>query len=92
MGFITRDRLTRKNLLENSHASYVFHENGEGYSGLRLRLKLVGESTDHALLSKPSRSMRERKGASENAARFLMQFSLEKCFALVGGEEIPTEM
>lgn len=91
IGFIMRDRLSRKNLVENGHANYLFIESGESYKGVRLRLTLIGESTDHELLSKVSRSHGGDRNDAVNEQRFLVTFSLEKCFSLVGGEEIDIE-
>jgi hypothetical protein len=43
--FIVADRLTRKNLISNPSAAYLFMETGEGYSGKRLSLTMTREST-----------------------------------------------
>jgi hypothetical protein len=88
LAFIMRDRLSRKNLLENGHASYLFHESGASFKGVRLRLKLIGESTNHELLSKVSRSHGGDRDIPPDEPRFLVTFSLEKCFTLIGGQEI----
>jgi hypothetical protein len=91
LGFIMRDRLSRKNLLENGHAGYLFLENDGAYKGLRLRLKLIGESTDHELLSNASRSHGGERDKPADEQRFFVTFSLEKCFSLIGGEELEIE-
>ena len=91
LAFIMRDRLSRKNLLENGHASYLFHESGGTYKGVRLRLKLIGESTDHELLSNVSRSHGGERDIPADEPRFLVRFSLEKCFSLIGAQEIEIE-
>jgi hypothetical protein len=91
LGFIMRDRLSRKNLLENGHASYLFLENEGPYKGVRLRLNLIGESTDHELLSNISRSHGGKRDKPADEQRFFVTFSLEKCFSLIGGEEIEVE-
>ncbi len=88
VGFIMRNRLTRKNVLENGHASYLFREHEESSKGLRLRLCLLEELTDHELLSAPSRSSGYEKDKTENQERFLVKFAIEKCLVLIGGEEI----
>ena len=85
--FIMRDRLSRKNILENGHASYLFYENGKPYKGLRLKLQLIGESADAELLQVPSRSDVTGGSTSEDK-RFLVEFSIEKCFSLIGGQEL----
>jgi hypothetical protein len=43
--FIMADRLTRKNLLSNPGAAYLFMESGEGFSGKRLFLTMTREGT-----------------------------------------------
>lgn len=43
LAFIMRDRLTHHNLQSNSHATYLFVENGPGYKGKRLYLTKVRE-------------------------------------------------
>ena len=88
VGFIMRDRLTRKNLLENGHASYLFHENGTTYNGLRLKMKLVGESNDQELIAKLSRRSESSGDLTANEPRFLVSFSVEKCLSLIGGKEV----
>ena len=88
LGFIMRNRLSRKNIHENGHASYLFIEKGDSYKGIRLQLKMISESTDNALLSNVSRSHGHDKENSNKEQRFLVIFSLEKCFTLIGGEEI----
>ena len=88
LGFIMRGRLSRKNLLENGHAGYLFLENGESYKGMRLRLKLISESNDHELLSIVSQSRGDDRDNPTKEQRFLVTFSLEKCFSLIGAEEI----
>ena len=44
IALIMADRLTRKNLLSNPHAAYLFMESGEGYKGKRLFLTMTKES------------------------------------------------
>ena len=88
LGFIMRHRLSRKNIHENGNASYLFIEKGDSYKGARLRLKLIGETTDHALLSNVPRSHGTDGDNATAEQRFLVTFSVEKCFSLIGGEEI----
>jgi hypothetical protein len=88
LGFIMRNRLSRKNIHENGHAGYLFIENDDSYKGVRLRLKLIDEFTDHPLLSNISRSHGPDRDNSTKEQRFLVTFSVEKCFSLIGGEEI----
>ena len=88
LGFIMRPRLSRKNIHENGNASYLFLESGESYKGARFRLKLIAESSDHELLSNVSRSHGTDRDNATEEQRFLVTFSVQKCFSLIGGEEI----
>lgn len=85
IGFIMRERLSRKNLLENPHASYLFQEDGPGTGGIRLRLTRFEEFTDHPALEAPSR---KPGGEATNEKRYFVTFLIDRCFQLVGGEEI----
>lgn len=88
IGFIMREKLSRKNLHENGHASYLFHESGGAFNGVRMRLKMIDESSDHELISSLSRRQSLGEEAKEEDPRFLVRFSVEKSFALVGGDEV----
>jgi len=90
IGFIMRDRLSRQNLLKNPSANYLFLEAGSKYKGLRLGLKMIGESTDSQLIA----SLSKRTMVSESdadAPRFMVSFSVEKGLTLVGGDEITVQ-
>jgi len=85
IAFIMPDRLTHHNLQSNSHAAYLFMEEGEGYKGIRLFLKKVREEKDSELLY----SLRKRKNAPENGEKkplFLVFFQVEKILPLIGGD------
>jgi len=88
VGFIMRDRLTRQNLLENGHASYLFYQHGTSYKGLRLKVKLLSESTDQELITRLSRRSNGPGDATATEPRFLLKFSVEKCLSLIGGKEV----
>ncbi len=91
VAFIMRNRLSRKNILENGHAGYLFHEGGPGHAGVRLSLNFLEESTDHDLLLESTRSKAAKGKAKTEEPRYLATFAVEKCFKLVGGEEIKLE-
>lgn len=88
VGFIIRDRLSRKNLLENGNASYLFYEKGSSFKGLRLKLLLLGESNDQNLISELSRRPKTSGNLYTDESRFLVTFSVDKCLSLIGGEEV----
>jgi len=81
MAFIMRDRLSHHNLQSNPHATYLFKEEGSGYSGKRLFLTRVREEENTELLE----SLRRRKSTYGNGEdRFLVFFKLDKELPLVG--------
>jgi hypothetical protein len=81
LAFVMRDRLSHHNLQSNPHATYLFKEDGPGYSGKRLFLTKVREEKNTELL----KSLRRRKSAYRNGEdRFLVFFNLNKELPLVG--------
>lgn len=83
IAFIMPDRLTHHNLQSNSHAAYLFMEDGPGYKGTRLFLSKIREETDTELLH----SIRRKKYAREEGgeeARFLVFFTVDKILPLIG--------
>jgi len=86
LAFIMRDRLTHKNVTENSRAAYLFVETGAGYSGKRLFLTKVREEVDSELLYE----LRRRSYPPEKDQRdpkFLVFFKLDEELPLVGSGE-----
>ncbi len=81
LAIIMRDRLSHHNLQSNPHATYLFKEEGSGYSGKKLFLTRVREEENTELLE----SMRRRKSTYGNGEdRFLVFFKLDKELPLVG--------
>jgi len=81
LAFVMRDRLSHHNLRSNPHATYLFQEEGSGYSGKRLFLTKVREEKNSSLLQ----SRRRRKSTYGNGEdRFLVFFNLDKELPLVG--------
>ena len=81
LAFIMRDRLTHHNLQSNTHATFLFLEEGQGYKGRRLYLKKVREEENPELIQK----IKHRKYSDENEeTRFLVYFALEKELPLIG--------
>jgi hypothetical protein len=88
LAFIMRDRLTHHNLQSNSHAAYLFVEEGPGYKGKRLHLTKVKEEENSELIQTLARRQyrNEKKGA-----RFLVSFKVDKVLPLIGGGDTPRE-
>jgi len=81
LAFIMRDRLSHHKLQSNPYATYLFKEEGTGYSGKRLFLTRVREEKNTELLE----SLRRRKSVYRDGEdRFLVFFNLDKELPLVG--------
>ena len=81
LAMIMRDRLTHHNLQSNSHAAYLFREEGKGYKGKRLFLTKIREEQDTELLN----SLRRREYIdSRDEAKFLVFFKVDKELPLIG--------
>ena len=81
IAMIMRDRLTHHNLQTNSHAAYLFHEDGPGYKGKRLFLTKIREEKDTDLL----KSLRRRQYADKKEeAKFLVFFKVDQELPLIG--------
>jgi hypothetical protein len=84
IAMIMRDRLTHHNLQSNSHAAYLFREDGPGYKGKRLFLTKVREEENTELLQ----SLRTRQYIDEkDETRFLVFFNIDKELPLIGPGE-----
>lgn len=81
---IMRDRLTRKNLLENPNAAYLFIEQGEGYRGCRLYLTKTGEDSDPERIRKLRRRCPTTDTDPDKTDLFLVTFTIDKVLPLVG--------
>ncbi len=81
LAVIMRDRLTHHNLQSNSHATFLFIEDGPGYKGKRLFMTKVREEENTELLY----SLRRRHYPDDkDEAKFLVFFKLDKELPLIG--------
>lgn len=88
VAFIMADRLTHHNLQTNTHAAYIFMEDGPGYKGNRLILTKIREEQDSELLYK-IRSKKYPAEKEEGKTRFLVFFKVDKVLPLIGPGEEP---
>ena len=88
IAFIMADRLTHNNLQSNTHAAYLFKEEGQGYKGTRLFLTKLREEQDSDLLY-AIRSKRYPSETEEGKPRFLVFFKVDKVLPLVGAGRDP---
>lgn len=88
LAMIMRNRLTRRNLLQNPYATFLFIENTQGYQGVRLALKKTSEDTDQDRIKQLTRRSLTEKEDREKGPKFFTYFVVEKVRPLVGSEEI----
>ena len=81
LAFIMRDRLTHHNLQSNPSATFLFVEEGSGFSGKRLYLKKIREENNPELI----RKIKRRKYTDDKEEPlFLVYFILDKELPLIG--------
>lgn len=80
--FVMRNRLSLNNLRENPYAHYLFHEQAEGYEGVRLKLELIRYVQDKTLYDKYSRSRRDKSQDSEQS--YVAFFRMTSYLPLIG--------
>ena len=77
IAFSMLERTSYANIKSNPKAAYMFIEDGKGYKGTRLYLKVAGEETDEKVIEE-IKSQRQRKHESKtDAARHFMYFEVE---------------
>lgn len=84
VAFIMPHRLTHKNLQENPHAAYLFHESGPGYQGVRVYLTKVREEQDTELLYALRRRTYPEEKDKQEGPRFLVCFRIDQVLPLIG--------
>jgi len=88
LAMIMRDRLTRRNLLENPFAAYLFIEEGKGHRGVRLFLRRLNEDTDPERIAQMTRRWLSPEEDRAKGPKFITYFAVEKVLPLIGGEEL----
>jgi len=81
---IMRDRLTHENLKTNSHAVYLFMEEGPGYKGKRLYLTKIREENNSELVDELCRRSYPKALEPTEEPRFVVYFRVDKVLPLVG--------
>lgn len=87
IAFLMRKKLTHHNLKSNPHASFLFHESGPGYKGIRLYLKKIKEETDSPLIEKMTRGSLTPEEDKAKGPKYLVHFNIEKILPLIGSGE-----
>lgn len=92
VAFIMAERKSHHNLQSNPHAAYLFKEDGNGYTGMRLYLTKTGEEKDserlHSLIRR--KSYVEREG-DEKSTLYLVSFRVDKVLGLTGTGKCPVD-
>jgi hypothetical protein len=84
IAFVMRERLTHQNLKSNSHAAYMFVEQGEGYAGKRLYLTKIREETNTSLVEMLRRKQPEICDLYDDSNKYLVHFHIDDIWPLVG--------
>jgi hypothetical protein len=84
------DRKSHNNLQSNPHAAYLFKENGNGWSGLRLYMTKKAEEKN----SERIRSLIRRKHYEEDEGKdlYLVSFQIDNVLGLIGSGKCPVEI
>ncbi len=83
IAFIMRERLTHANLQVNPHATYLFMESGQGYSGKRLYLTKLREEINDELIASICRRC-DYSMFGEQLTRYVVFFTIDKVLPLIG--------
>lgn len=84
VALLMRERLTYANLQTNSHASYLFLEQGPGSKGIRLYLHKIDESDDAELIRSMTRRHLSPEEDKAKGPKHLVRFRVVKVLPLVG--------
>jgi hypothetical protein len=87
VAFIMRDRLTRKNLLSNPFANYMFIETGRHYKGVRLFLKKMQEDDNPELIASMTRRHLTPDEDRAKGPKFIVYFAVSRILPLIGSGE-----
>jgi hypothetical protein len=83
IAFIMRERLTHENLKSNPHATYLFIQSGQGYSGKRLYLTKLREESNDELIASICRRC-DYSMFTDKLTRHVVFFTIDKVLPLIG--------
>ncbi|RJR16418.1 MAG: pyridoxamine 5'-phosphate oxidase family protein [Nitrospiraceae bacterium] len=92
VAFLMRKKLTHHNLQSNPYASFLFHESGPGYRGLRLHLRKIKEETESPLIAKMTRGNLTPEEDRAKGPKYLVHFAVEKILPLIGSGNASAEI
>ena len=83
VAFIMRERLTHENLKSNPHATYLFIQSSQGYSGKRLYLTKLREESNDELIASICRRC-DYSMFTDKLTRHVVFFAIDKVLPLIG--------
>lgn len=83
-----RERRTHKNPQENQHASYLFLEEGQEHSGVRLFLTKIAGNTVRELIATQSKRHLSPEEDKLHGDKLLVRIRVNRVLSLTGGEEL----
>ena len=86
--FVMRERLSHQNLKSNPHATYMFVEKGEGYTGKRLYLTKAQEETNTSLVEEFRKRQPEICSPDDDSNKYLVHFHVNDTWPLVGDKNV----
>ncbi len=89
VAMIMRERLTYANLQTNSHACYLFLEQGHGIKGIRLFLQKINESDDAELIRLMTRRHLSPEEDKAKGPKHLVRFQVVKVLPVIGDGPLP---
>ena len=85
IAFVMRDRLTYHNLQSNPNGAYMFFENGQTYSGVRLYLTKLREEKNAPIIDSLNRQdPKIHPVGLDDSDKYLVYFSVDKIRPLEG--------
>ena len=87
IAFVMKERLSHLNLKSNPHATYMFIEKGEGYTGKRLYLTKLREETNTSVVEMFRQKQPEIYDADDDSNKYLVHFQIDEIWPLVGDKK-----
>jgi hypothetical protein len=87
IAFVMKERLSHLNLKSNPHATYMFVEKGEGYTGKRLYLTKLREETNTSVVEMFRQKQPEICDANDDSNKYLVHFQIDEIWPLVGDKK-----
>jgi len=84
IAFIMQEHLSHQNLKSNTHAAYLFVEQGEGYAGKRLVLTKIREETNTSVVEMFRKQQPVIYAAGDDSNKYLVHFQVDDIRPLVG--------